>query len=151
MLIFEIINPSVLYHGTSIDGLMQIIATGEIRGSQVDNGPAGVSLTRDVRIAREKAMLRGKGNGAVLVFDRAVLRAMFGRRLRPIDVLHNRGGEPGNPFAGYGEAEERLAGNIPTRLIASIVLTDPNLFRQYQVDHPDMQPALTALQSFLKQ
>jgi hypothetical protein len=134
----EAIAPPVLYHGTSTEGLLSICQMDQIKGSRVDRGPYGVSLTRDLRTAMGKATntYRIKNGGAVIALDRDKLARAFGRRLKPIDVLGIRGALP---FNG-SEYEERVSGDLThvRRFISRIILTDPDAFDAYAAD-PAMQ------------
>jgi len=164
----ESVGSPMLYHGTSYVGLLAIFTENLLRGYPTDirlpdgridhNGPASVSLTRDIRSARSHAgkdIRKAEGGRVVLVLDRDKLVRRVGRRLRPIDVLGIRGASPDNPFGGVSEFEERVPGDLSNivGLITRVIIDDPGSFNQFERQtlerRPDLGPAFETIRSLI--
>lgn len=143
---------SKLYHGTSIEALAGILASGTINVSEpddYDDGHAGVSLTLDPSIAKkfaDEAKDRDWDNqwnspvndGVVLVFDKKDLRH-FGKMVKW--------------DGSSSEAEFRTFGPIPASMIKDIQLDKSSLDWWIdaftEVGEHDHASALRGLQSRL--
>lgn len=145
----EVISSPKLYHGTSLEGLVRIVAQNRMIPSSVDAATPGVSFTRDFRVARDKAenLHRNAVKGAVIEFDRDLLTRRFGRRLKPVDVLGIRGAEA---FSA-SEAEERIQGEatgiVPA--ITAIYLFDLSAYEAYRERSPRFASAFERIQPLI--
>lgn len=124
----KVIEGDVLMHGCSLDNLATILADGVLRcGLRKHAGPAGVSLTTSIDIARQycrthedefnevlhswyDVAAEADRHGVVLVFSRT--------SLSDLAII------PFNDFTDYDEQEERVLGDIDNvfdRLLAIVV------------------------------
>lgn len=117
-------NRAYLYHGTTLNAVIEILRDGYVRSSsQYAHNPVGVSLTRDYRIALEFGRYWEREFNVVLVFDQeAIIRSNLKLSSRRDSC------EKGNYRPS--EAEEMVIGDLPLdRYLVSINIPEQEFAR----------------------